>query len=149
MHSKETSTSCSCGYTGLPKSVSGHVGGSRSTARGPKNGRWNSSGRFITSHGYVAVRVQADHPHAWGAADQRYAYEHILVMEEHLGRPLRDDELVHHGRAGKTVNTIGNLSVLTRHTHAKEHDAERGRDDLGRFPPRDLRVRKFPEVSRG
>ena len=48
-------------------------------ARGTANPNWRG-GRFVTSHGYVAVRVAPDHPHAWGAHPRvRYAYEHILV----------------------------------------------------------------------
>lgn len=35
-------------------------------ARGAANGKWKG-GRFITSHGYVAVRVSPENPHAWGA----------------------------------------------------------------------------------
>jgi len=41
-------------------------------------------------------------------------------------------------------NRWENLDVQTRSDHAKHHDAERGRDDLGRFPPERLRVREFP-----
>lgn len=113
-------------------------------ARGARNGRWKG-GRFITSHGYVAVRVPADHPHAWGAhPDVKYAYEHILVMEAHLGRPLRPDEIVHHGPGGKQDNRIENLSVQTRTEHARHHDKERGRDAMGRFLSADLRVQEIP-----
>jgi hypothetical protein len=114
-------------------------------ARGAANGQWKA-GRFITSHGYVAVRVPPDHPHTWGAHPEvKYAYEHILVMEEHLGRSLEPNELVHHGPLGKTVNAPNNLEVQTRSDHAKHHSSERGRDELGRFPPKDLRVREYPE----
>jgi hypothetical protein len=117
-------------------------------ARGAKNARWRG-GRFITSHGYVAVRVAPDHPHAWGAHPEvKYAYEHILVMEAHLGRPLRDDEIVHHGPLGKAVNTTGNLTVQTKGDHARHHAVERGRDELGRFPPKDIRVRAIRSNTR-
>lgn len=103
-------------------------------ARGSANPNW-TGGRFITSQGYVAVRVSSDHPHAWGAHPTvKYAYEHILVMEALLGRSLTVDETVHHGPEGKQVNSAANLSVKTRSDHAKHHDAERGRDALGRFP---------------
>jgi hypothetical protein len=69
----------------------------------------------------------------------------ILVMERTLGRPLRPDELVHHGPGGKQDNRPENLSAQTRVAHAKHHDSDRGRDALGRFPPNDLRVREFPK----
>ncbi len=114
-------------------------------ATGAANARW-AGGRFVTNHGYVAVRVQVDHPHAWGADETvKYAYEHIVVMMERLGRPLAENETVHHRNGDKTDNSDENLDLLTRTQHAKHHDAERGRDDRGRFPPEDLRVREMPQ----
>lgn len=46
----------------------------------------------------------------------------------------------------RVANRDENLELFTRSDHAKEHDAERGRDELGRFPPADLRVREMPEA---
>lgn len=113
-------------------------------ARGADNGRWRG-GRFRTSHGYIAVRVPPDHPHAWGAHPRlKYAYEHIVVAMKFLGRPLRQDEVVHHLNENKEDNRKENLEVLTRREHAAHHAEERGRDEFGRFPPADLRVREFP-----
>lgn len=128
-----------------PSSVGVNMSGRHGNhARGLANGRYNP-GRLVTSHGYVAVRVPPDHPHAWGPSRRmKYAYEHIVVMMARLGRPLRDDETVHHRNHDRTDNRDENLEVLTRRDHAKEHDTERGRDELGRFPPADLRVREFP-----
>lgn len=125
-------------------------------ARGPENGKWNVSGRLITSHGYVAVRVSGDHPRAFGPAHgkQRYAYEHDLVMEESLGRHLRDDEVVHHVNGNRQDNRRHNLLVETRSDHARGHGSAPGaRDEKGRFragiarsrpDASDLRVREFP-----
>lgn len=114
-------------------------------ARGPGNGRWNE-GRIITKHGYVAVRVGHDHPHAWGppGSNHKYAYEHIIVAVGYLGRPLTDNETIHHLNGNRTDNRWENLEVLSRSEHAKHHDRVRGRDQLGRFPPEDLRVRQLP-----
>lgn len=113
-------------------------------ARGDRNAKWRG-GRFMTSHGYVAVRVAPDHLHAWGHhANVKYAYEHILVMESHLGRHLKPKEIVHHKNENKADNRIENLELMTSSAHMKEHAASRGRDTLGRFPPTDLRVREFP-----
>lgn len=117
-------------------------------ARGERNVNW-SGGRFVTSHGYVAVRVDPSSPHAWGANPKcRYAYEHILVAEAALGRSLRSDEVVHHANHNKTDNRPENLMVTTAEEHMRDHADERERDALGRFQPADLRVRQWPGESR-
>lgn len=117
-------------------------------ARGDRNGRWNA-GRLLTSHGYIAVRVSLDHPHGWGGGKNfRYAYEHILIAEDRLQRPLAENEIVHHDNEDKTDNRWpDNLKVVTIPDHMREHALRRGRDELGRFPPADLRVRQFPATG--
>lgn len=48
-------------------------------------------------------------------------YIHRLVMEEHLGRPLRSDEVCHHINGVKTDNRPENLQVMTQSEHAALH----------------------------
>lgn len=98
-------------------------------ARGDQHARWNNS-RIISEHGYVKVRVGRSHP----LADPNgYAYEHLVVWLA-AGNPMpKNDELLHHKNEIKSDNRIENLELVTRSHHATHHNAERGRNELGRF----------------
>jgi hypothetical protein len=60
--------------------------------------------------GYMMVRA-AGHPRADKA---RYVFEHVLVMEEMLGRYLLPGENVHHRNGIRDDNRPENLELWTR-----------------------------------
>lgn len=46
---------------------------------------------------------------------------HRYIMELHLGRKLRDHEIIHHKDGWKDHNEIDNLEITTRKEHMKKH----------------------------
>lgn len=77
---------------------------------GPKNGHWKG-GRTMHSGGYPQLRVPG-HPRALPPGN--YVFEHIIVMEEVLGRHLLPGENVHHKNGVKDDNRPENLELWTR-----------------------------------
>jgi len=55
---------------------------------------------------------------------------HRYVMEQHLGRKLRSDEIVHHINEDTQDDRIENLEVTTRSDHARGHVTEESIDRL-------------------
>ena len=72
-------------------------------------------GKHSRKDGYVML-YRPDHPHAVGSG---YVMEHILVMEEALGRYLnREIESVHHIDGDNSNNSIENLQLRFKY-HGK------------------------------
>lgn len=85
--------------------------------------------KWLNHNGYVMAWAP-DHPRA----SRGRVLEHILVVEQVLGRPLEPGEQVHHKDGNKQNNAPENLQVMSasehkRH-HLKEYWAEHGRQVL-------------------
>ena len=91
---------------------------------GKDNPNWRG-GRVRASNGYILIRVGLGHH----LADIRgYAYEHRIIAEELLGRPLEPGEQVHHINGDKADNRPGNIEVkVSKAWHAVAHRKGEGR----------------------
>ena len=83
---------------------------------GKKSPHWKNG---ITKHseGYVLI-YQPFHPRAI----RQYVKRCYLVMEKHLGRYLKPEEIVHHINHIKTDDRLKNLQLTTQSEHIKIHN---------------------------
>jgi hypothetical protein len=99
-------------------------------AKGKDHQSWKG-GIIIKPSGYVMV-WRPGHPRA--DKHHGYVYQHILVMEEILGRPLDKDEQVHHLDGNRSNNSRENLIVMTKFEHNSHHGKKRW--EAGKMHPR-------------
>lgn len=85
----------------------------RSARRGEKSPTWKG-GKTRSRKGYVVLRNDGD-----------VIFEHRAVMEEHIGRKLTEDEVVHHINGDKIDNRLENLQLMTRGEHSTMHNKRR------------------------
>ena len=68
--------------------------------------------------------VVPEHPKA---TKNHYVLLHRIIMENSLGRMLKDNEVVHHKDHNKKNNSLDNLELLNAKEHVSKHGREHGR----------------------
>lgn len=101
---------CGCGELVRGRYVNGHQVGEASP-------QWRG-GRVRHPEGYIQIRLKG-HPRS---GQRGYVFEHILVAENMLGRPLTATEEVHHRNHIRDDNRPENLEVFPSHSeHQRLH----------------------------
>lgn len=77
---------------------------------GNKHPRWREIKKIPSVYFYKRVKIPGG-----------YQYEHRYVMEQHLGRKLERNEIVHHINEDPKDNRIENLRLMTNSEHMKLH----------------------------
>ena len=96
-----------------------------------KNNNWKG-GKIIDGNGYVLIR-QEGHPKALDRG--KYVREHVLIMENKIGRYLQEGEIVHHINGIKSDNRLENLILMKTGKHSSLHrkkEIRKGRSLFGR-----------------
>ena len=89
--------------------------------RGDKNPAWKGGRRLDKTTGYIVLTLQPSDPFYCMLNKNNEVFEHRYVMAQHLGRPLTNEEKVHHrgimypiaSRENKAHNSNENLEFFS------------------------------------
>lgn len=84
--------------------------------------KWNIK-KFVSKGDYYYA-VVSEHPNR---TKNNYVLAHRVIMENHLGRLLNTNEVVHHKDGNKKNNELSNLELMDAKEHIKHHVNERGK----------------------
>lgn len=84
--------------------------------------RLNGPGcKKLRRDGYVAVY----YPTYQRTSKDGFVMEHVLIMEQSIGRSLKDNECVHHINGMRADNRLDNLLLMTKQEHMSYHSRKR------------------------
>lgn len=99
-----------------PQNTKRRYFGRKPYPKADKSARWKG-GQFTDKDGYIYLH-KPDHPNK---TSNNYIRRCRFVMSEHVGRPLRSDEIVHHINGIHDDDRIQNLVITERANHASKH----------------------------
>ncbi len=118
------------------------------TRTAARNGNWKG-GRSVRRDGRILVIANDRSDGAIHGHTTRYVLEYRLVAERKLGRPLQQNEIVHHLNGNTADNRPENLEITTQSRHAAIHGRSRKRLASGRFRMKEVITRGLPPMARG
>ena len=87
-------------------------------------GKFNKNNPFwkgkTIERGYILIAID-NHPFGIKRGHNLFLREHRLVMEKHIGRYLKPNEIVHHKNKNTQDNRIENLLLMERGDHTRLH----------------------------
>jgi len=99
--------------------------------------------------GYMYCTTTPPHPYGMKLGDRKkkYIYLHRAVLEQKIGRYLKQHEQSHHKDENKKNNTPSNLELINRGEHQRQHAIERGLGKYDRAKAKKKREQKAKKAS--